>query len=257
MHLGVGVQPFGLDPDQRAESGQGVAGRAEPRGDSESIDGHGVDLRIGAGVIRFDHPAFARWCLHPGRDGRMPPWPSSRTSPGRWTAESRRSPCNSTTPIRPADGRAGCSPARTGRGPRPSPRGSGLARPAVEVDAEFDFWAFAVDHLTGGERIDYVVCDETQFYTAEQIDQLARLVDELEIDVFAFGILTDFQSRLFPGVAAAGRAERPDRAAAGPVAVLVRGAGHPQRPDDRRRDGGRGRAGAWSATPPAPARRRR
>ena len=74
----------------------------------------------------------------------------------------------------------------------------GLARPAVEVDAEFDFWAFAVDHLTGGERIDYVVCDETQFYTAEQIDQLARLVDELEIDVFAFGILTDFQSRLFP-----------------------------------------------------------
>ena len=74
----------------------------------------------------------------------------------------------------------------------------GLARPAVEVDAEFDFWAFAVDHLTSGERIDYVVCDETQFYTAEQIDQLARLVDELEIDVFAFGILTDFQSRLFP-----------------------------------------------------------
>ena len=74
----------------------------------------------------------------------------------------------------------------------------GLARPAVEVDAAFDFWAFAVDHLTSGERIDYLVCDETQFYTAEQIDQLARLVDELEIDVFAFGILTDFQSRLFP-----------------------------------------------------------
>ena len=74
----------------------------------------------------------------------------------------------------------------------------GLARPAVEVAAEFDFWAFAVDHLTGGERIDFVVCDETQFYTAEQIDQLARLVDELEIDVFAFGILTDFQTRLFP-----------------------------------------------------------
>lgn len=74
----------------------------------------------------------------------------------------------------------------------------GLTRPAVEVDAAFDFWAFAVDHLTSGERIDYAVCDETQFYTAEQIDQLARLVDELEIDVFAFGILTDFRSRLFP-----------------------------------------------------------
>ena len=75
----------------------------------------------------------------------------------------------------------------------------GLARPAVEVDAEFDFWPFVVDHLTGGERIDYLVCDEAQFYTAEQIDQLARIVDELQIDVFAVGILTDFQTRLFPG----------------------------------------------------------
>jgi thymidine kinase len=44
-----------------------------------------------------------------------------------------------------------------------------------------------------------MVCDETQFYTARQIDQLARIVDELQIDVFAVGILTDFQTRLFPG----------------------------------------------------------
>ena len=28
---------------------------------------------------------------------------------------------------------------------------------------------------------------------------LGRIVDELQIDVFAFGILTDFQTRLFPG----------------------------------------------------------
>ena len=48
-------------------------------------------------------------------------------------------------------------------------------------------------------RIDYLICDETQFYTAAQVDQLAAVVDELEIDVFAVGILTDFRSRLFPG----------------------------------------------------------
>src|SRR3712207_9492549 len=47
--------------------------------------------------------------------------------------------------------------------------------------------------LTGGERIDYLVCDETQFYRPAQIDQLARVVDELQIDVLAVGILTDFQ----------------------------------------------------------------
>jgi thymidine kinase len=75
----------------------------------------------------------------------------------------------------------------------------GLARPAIEVSWEFDFWAYVVSQLTSGQRIDYLICDETQFYTAEQIDQLARIVDELQIDVFAVGLLTDFQTRLFPG----------------------------------------------------------
>jgi thymidine kinase len=75
----------------------------------------------------------------------------------------------------------------------------GLARPAIEVTWEFDFWNYVVAQLTSGQRIDYLVCDETQFYTPEQIDQLARIVDELQIDVCAVGLLTDFQTRLFAG----------------------------------------------------------
>jgi thymidine kinase len=75
----------------------------------------------------------------------------------------------------------------------------GLARPAIEVTWEFDFWDYVVAQLTSGQRIDYLVCDETQFYSADQIDQLARIVDELQIDVFAIGLLTDFQTRLFAG----------------------------------------------------------
>ncbi|GAA2103714.1 thymidine kinase [Microlunatus panaciterrae] len=75
----------------------------------------------------------------------------------------------------------------------------GLRRPAIEVHPEFDFWVYVVQELTSGERIDYLVCDETQFYQPIQIDQLARIVDELQIDVFAVGILTDFRTRMFPG----------------------------------------------------------
>ncbi len=75
----------------------------------------------------------------------------------------------------------------------------GLEVAAIEVDESFHFWHFTVDELTQGGRIDYFVCDEAQFYTVEQIDQLAKVVDELDIDVFAFGILTDFRTRLFPG----------------------------------------------------------
>lgn len=77
----------------------------------------------------------------------------------------------------------------------------GLTHDALEVDEDFDFWRYVVDSLTRGGRIDYLVCDEAQFYTRAQIDQLAKVVDELQIDVFAFGILTDFRTQLFPGSA--------------------------------------------------------
>jgi thymidine kinase len=77
----------------------------------------------------------------------------------------------------------------------------GLTHDALEVARDFDFWRYVVDSLTQGGRIDYLVCDEAQFYTRVQIDQLAKIVDELQIDVFAFGILTDFRTELFEGSA--------------------------------------------------------
>ena len=77
----------------------------------------------------------------------------------------------------------------------------GLTHDALEVDTDFDFWKYVVSSLTQGARIDYLICDEVQFYTPDQVEQLAKVVDELQIDVFAFGILTDFRSVLFPGSA--------------------------------------------------------
>jgi thymidine kinase len=75
----------------------------------------------------------------------------------------------------------------------------GLTHEAIEVGPEFEFWRYVVDSLTRGGRIDYLICDEAQFYTRDQVDQLAKVVDELQIDVFAFGILTDFRTELFEG----------------------------------------------------------
>lgn len=75
----------------------------------------------------------------------------------------------------------------------------GLVADAVEVAEEFDFWKYVITELTAGQRMDYLVCDEVQFYTEEHIGQLARVVDELQLDVYAFGILADFRSKLFPG----------------------------------------------------------
>jgi thymidine kinase len=75
----------------------------------------------------------------------------------------------------------------------------GLAGAALEVTDGLDFWQVVVEHRMAGERVDYLICDEAQFYSARQVDQLACVVDEMGVDVFAFGITSDFRARLFPG----------------------------------------------------------
>jgi len=77
----------------------------------------------------------------------------------------------------------------------------GLSSPAIEVQPGIDLHKMVVDRLSMGERIDYIICDEAQFYESDQIDQLARIVDGLGIEVYAFGILADFRTKLFPGSA--------------------------------------------------------
>jgi thymidine kinase len=75
----------------------------------------------------------------------------------------------------------------------------GLSTTAREVTDDVDFWDEVVEFATTGHTVDYLICDEAQFYTPEQVEQLARLVDEMAVDVFAFGITADFRTQLFPG----------------------------------------------------------
>ena len=77
----------------------------------------------------------------------------------------------------------------------------GVAATAVDVGPELDLFDLAERHVAEHGSLQYVVCDEAQFYTPAQIDQLARIVDELDADVHAFGLLTDFRGRLFDGTA--------------------------------------------------------
>lgn len=71
----------------------------------------------------------------------------------------------------------------------------GVAAEAVEVVPELDLYQLALDNWP----LHYLVCDEAQFYTEAQCDQLARVVDDLGVDVFAFGLITDFRGLLFDG----------------------------------------------------------
>lgn len=75
----------------------------------------------------------------------------------------------------------------------------GLSTAAVEVRPGIDLHGYVSGILRSDPAIDYVICDEAQFLEPEQVEQLALVVDELGLDVFAFGITTDFRTRLFPG----------------------------------------------------------
>ena len=70
----------------------------------------------------------------------------------------------------------------------------GLKAEAESVGAGADLWALFLARKT-----DVVIVDECQFLQPVQIDQLRRIVDELEIPVLCFGLRTDFQTKLFPG----------------------------------------------------------
>ena len=49
------------------------------------------------------------------------------------------------------------------------------------------------------QQLSCVLVDEAQFLSREQVDQLAELVDKLDLPVLCFGIRTDFQGELFSG----------------------------------------------------------
>ncbi|MDE6268204.1 MAG: thymidine kinase [Muribaculaceae bacterium] len=49
------------------------------------------------------------------------------------------------------------------------------------------------------EAVEWFLIDECQFLSSEQVDQLARVVDDLGSNVICYGLRTDFQTHLFEG----------------------------------------------------------
>jgi thymidine kinase len=96
-------------------------------------------------------------------------------------------------------GRSGLVLTRNDRsmGPRVTTR-IGLAHDAIEVGDELDLVALVRGRWADGVRLDYLICDESCFYTVDQVEQMADLVDGYDVDVYAFGLATDFRSVLFP-----------------------------------------------------------
>ena len=55
------------------------------------------------------------------------------------------------------------------------------------------------NEITKTSKIDVIICDECQFFTEEQIDQLKYIAETSDIPVICFGLRSDFRTKLFPG----------------------------------------------------------
>ncbi|HVU91826.1 MAG TPA: hypothetical protein VHC23_06305, partial [Jatrophihabitans sp.] len=75
----------------------------------------------------------------------------------------------------------------------------GLAREAVEVLDDTDLRLLVQEQWAAGRPLDYLIVDEAGFLTPEHVDQLAELVDDRSVDVYCFGLATDFRTQLLPG----------------------------------------------------------
>jgi thymidine kinase len=75
----------------------------------------------------------------------------------------------------------------------------GLSREAVEVTDDTDVRLLVQEQWAAGRPLDYLIVDEAGFLTEEHVDQLAELVDDRHVDVYCFGLATDFRARLLPG----------------------------------------------------------
>lgn len=80
---------------------------------------------------------------------------------------------------------------------------AGLERKCIMVDEDVNLYkaikAYRNVLASQLETLKWVIVDEAQFLTEEQVDQLSDVVDFLDINVMCFGLRTDFQSNLFSG----------------------------------------------------------
>lgn len=80
----------------------------------------------------------------------------------------------------------------------------GFEQKATSLDKEADPFAVIMQEVIfrksiGTEGIQVVFVDEAQFLTRDQVLGLTKIVDEMEIPVFAYGLRTDFKGEPFEG----------------------------------------------------------
>tara|TARA_B100000614_G_scaffold240908_1_gene241634 strand:- start:11 stop:562 length:552 start_codon:yes stop_codon:yes gene_type:complete len=74
----------------------------------------------------------------------------------------------------------------------------GLNADAISVDTNFNFFKY-VQNFKNKKKVDAILIDEVQFLTKDQVRQICKISDTLNIPSMCYGIRTDFRGELFEG----------------------------------------------------------
>jgi len=80
----------------------------------------------------------------------------------------------------------------------------GLEMKCLAIDTDDDIMEIITQYnanmeAVGMETPKWILCDESQFLTELQVEQLSTIVDEYNINVMCYGLRNDFMGHLFPG----------------------------------------------------------
>jgi len=69
----------------------------------------------------------------------------------------------------------------------------------IVIESEDNIYSMIATYLQISNNIvKYILVDEAQFLTPKQVDELAAITDNLNIDIICYGLKTDFRTELFP-----------------------------------------------------------
>ena len=80
----------------------------------------------------------------------------------------------------------------------------GISRECISIDTTHNLYKFIDSYIVnvqmqGYDRPKWILVDECQFLSSEQVEQLADVVDNLDINVICYGLRTDFMTKSFDG----------------------------------------------------------
>ena len=78
----------------------------------------------------------------------------------------------------------------------------GIEKECFVIYPNYDVYAIVKKIISLNEnnnKLQWILVDESQFLTSEQVEQFRAIVDDFDINVMCYGLRTDFQTHLFEG----------------------------------------------------------